>query len=305
MDEPHVIDINSNLIGVLTRPSKPEFEDNFYEQSVAPVAVLLYNAGFLHHVGPNRINTTLARHLADLGFVSLRFDFSGLGDSAARDDILENGELVRKNASSAMNFIQSETGINKFVLIGFCSGAVDALHIAMQEERVAGFIAVDGIGFRTKRFYFRHVVEHLAQRFFSLNHWRRYLRRFARSRSSKTAYSPNNTNASDFNAMVDDGDLTRKSQQEIGNILEQLLTRGLRMRFVYTGGVSHFYNYAKQFEQTFAFVKNNSKISSLYYPEADHLLMLESHRHKFVNDACEWIGSEFSHSRSTSPVGTS
>ena len=44
-------------------------------------AVLWLSAGFLHRVGPNRLYVTMARRLAALGFTSVRFDFSGIGDS--------------------------------------------------------------------------------------------------------------------------------------------------------------------------------------------------------------------------------
>src|SRR5215472_19382863 len=50
--------------------------------------VILLNPGIVHRVGPGRIYVKIARALAAKGFVVLRFDFSGIGDSAARHDSL-------------------------------------------------------------------------------------------------------------------------------------------------------------------------------------------------------------------------
>ena len=63
------------LVGVLSQPDV-----------VRPSApwVLLWNTGLHPRVGPCRLNVQLARRLAALGIPSLRFDLSGLGDSAAR-----------------------------------------------------------------------------------------------------------------------------------------------------------------------------------------------------------------------------
>jgi hypothetical protein len=47
---------------------------------------IFFNIGLNHRVGPQRVQVELARALAVQGFASLRFDLSGLGDSAPRGD---------------------------------------------------------------------------------------------------------------------------------------------------------------------------------------------------------------------------
>ena len=69
---PLVFGADRHLVGILTLPSQGD---------PRPIAFLLINAGVIHRVGPHRINVKLARHLAGLGFASLRFDLSGQGDS--------------------------------------------------------------------------------------------------------------------------------------------------------------------------------------------------------------------------------
>ena len=65
---------NRCLVGMLTEPEKSQVPADL-------PAFILFNAGLLHRVGPNRLHVTLARRLARRGFPVLRFDFSGIGDS--------------------------------------------------------------------------------------------------------------------------------------------------------------------------------------------------------------------------------
>src|SRR5207302_190015 len=71
----------NTLVGVVTDPGQPHGE-------LPHTAFVFLNAGLVHHVGPNRLYVTAARRLAALGFVGLRFDFSGIGDSPVRADHL-------------------------------------------------------------------------------------------------------------------------------------------------------------------------------------------------------------------------
>ena len=52
--------------------------------------IVIFNAGAVHRVGPNRMTVTLARRLAAMGLPSLRFDLEGLGDSVLREPGREN-----------------------------------------------------------------------------------------------------------------------------------------------------------------------------------------------------------------------
>jgi alpha-beta hydrolase superfamily lysophospholipase len=61
----------NSLIGVITEPDPPELGEN--------PAIILSNAGLIHHIGPNRIYVKLARHLAENGYRVIRFDLSGVG----------------------------------------------------------------------------------------------------------------------------------------------------------------------------------------------------------------------------------
>jgi len=49
----------------------------------APV-VVLFNAGLLHRAEPYRMNVLVSRHLAQIGYITIRIDLSGKGDTPAR-----------------------------------------------------------------------------------------------------------------------------------------------------------------------------------------------------------------------------
>ena len=68
-----------SLVGIITEPPPSD-------EVLARPAVILLNAGLLHRIGPNRVHVRLARRLAEAGFVVMRFDYSGIGDSRPRTD---------------------------------------------------------------------------------------------------------------------------------------------------------------------------------------------------------------------------
>lgn len=101
------------------------------------------NAGKLSRVGPNRLNVRLARRLAALGFVVLRLDFSGVGESPARTDRLPQHEAAVEELREAMDHLRERHGAERFLAVGFCSGAAFSLLAALAEERVAGAVLVN------------------------------------------------------------------------------------------------------------------------------------------------------------------
>ena len=109
-----------HLFGVLSQPAA----------GTDRPAVIMLNAGSIHHVGPSRLYVRLARELAQDGIASLRLDHEGLGDSVLRADGVENEPY----AASAMDDLRAaiallqEHGHRRFILLGLCSGAHTAFH---------------------------------------------------------------------------------------------------------------------------------------------------------------------------------
>jgi pimeloyl-ACP methyl ester carboxylesterase len=109
----------------------------------APVVVLL-NSGIIHRPGPNRLYVRIARNLAARGYRVLRFDFSGVGDSDVRRDASPFVERAVKEAREAMDWVEREHSVERFVLMGLCSGALVAYRTALVDPRVVGAGLING-----------------------------------------------------------------------------------------------------------------------------------------------------------------
>jgi pimeloyl-ACP methyl ester carboxylesterase len=121
------------MFGVLTEPEGPV-------GSSRP-ALCFLNVGANHHVGPHRMCVELARELASLGYVAFRFDFAGLGDSAAGPGAPENRVYTNgyvDDVKRAMELLAERRGMHRFLLVGLCSGAYFAFRTAIDDPRVIG-----------------------------------------------------------------------------------------------------------------------------------------------------------------------
>lgn len=131
-----------SLLGMLTTPGAG---------ATAPVACLLLNMGANHRVGPHRINVKLAHQLAECGLASLRFDLGGLGDSASAGHAEHFSSQAVLDVQAAMDLLQVTLGVHQFLIVGLCSGAVNALAAAVADARVIGISMFDGYTFPDRR----------------------------------------------------------------------------------------------------------------------------------------------------------
>jgi pimeloyl-ACP methyl ester carboxylesterase len=124
------------LFGVLSSPASPPPDRP---------ALLFLNTGSVHHIGSNRMSVALARRLAARGFVSLRFDLAGIGDSPARPGQPEN-RLYSKDSGAdvraAIDWLETR-GIGRCTVIGLCSGAYLGFHTAIEEPRIVGQVLIN------------------------------------------------------------------------------------------------------------------------------------------------------------------
>jgi alpha-beta hydrolase superfamily lysophospholipase len=164
-EEAILLEGSTPLVGVVTVPAPGAFDPG-------RPAIVLLNAGLSHRVGPGRLSVKLARHLARRGFVSLRFDASGLGDSPARSDSLPVEQSGVLETREAMDYLARTRRIESFCVVGLCSGAVFAFRTALQDSRVAGIGLLNARGFDRSAHWQRDVE--------SRTWLRRYLRRLVR-----------------------------------------------------------------------------------------------------------------------------
>ena len=128
-----------SLVGIITTPASTD------QAGLLP-AVIILNAGLIHRIGPNRIYVKIARTLAEMGFTVFRFDFSGIGDSKAREDHLPFLKSGVDEAQEAMTYLTRTRGNQKFLLMGHCSGAGLSSIIALADTRVIGVVLMNAQG---------------------------------------------------------------------------------------------------------------------------------------------------------------
>jgi pimeloyl-ACP methyl ester carboxylesterase len=112
----------------------------------APIAdgtIVLFNAGAIRRIGPNRMWTEASRRWAALGVPVIRLDLEGIGDAGgdsskyATDDGFYTQELVDQ-ARSALQLAEQRGLPDRFLLAGLCSGAWWSFELALADPRVVG-----------------------------------------------------------------------------------------------------------------------------------------------------------------------
>lgn len=118
------------------------------------VCILLLSPGVKGRVGPHRLYLKLAARLVPMGFHVLRFDYHGLGDSegelaervlADMYNSIQAGRYVGDTVA-AMDWMQRNHGIRRFVGSGLCGGSISALITAESDRRIECLL---GIGLPT------------------------------------------------------------------------------------------------------------------------------------------------------------
>jgi len=247
------------LVGVITRPVG----------DASKTGVLLLNAGLTRHTGPFRMHVELARLLAAQGFAVLRFDQSGLGDSALPGKAA--GERRQRETDAAMRLLAQETGVERFVLAGLCSGADDAFHVGAVDPRVAGAILLDGIAYPTPGFWVRHALPRL----FDVGKVLRFL-------MSRRNPAPS---LSDFRDWPERA-LARR-------MLADMVARDMRLLFVFTGGAYHYFNHRAQLPACLGRAAEAEQVSLEFWREYDHTFFLRKHRGMLFKRIVAWMNAEF------------
>lgn len=109
--------------------------------------LLFLNTGGDPRPGIGSFATTAARRLAGRGAASLRFDFAGLGDSAAtgsdiRSHVYETSRAADLDA--ALGLLEGQ-GLRNICVFGVCAGAHHALRLGVHDPRVTRIFAVNPV----------------------------------------------------------------------------------------------------------------------------------------------------------------
>lgn len=277
-----------SLVGILTEP-----------QAAAPPsspAIILLNAGLVHRVGPNRLYVKIARRLASAGFVVLRFDLSGIGDSKPRTGGLPFEDGVVRDVRDAMDFLTGTRRAGPFILMGLCAGADRALRIACGDERVTGLALMDPYALPTPDYYFYRYV----RRLFNLQSWRRFITGNSRLWNilrgvAERALRPRGAETSNAGGAA-------SSKERIIAGLRTLARRRVEMFFIYSGDGPAYYNYRVRLKPDMDALDFDGKLSLSLLEDSDHTFTLLESQEWLVDRVHDWTIKARARERSE-PVG--
>lgn len=274
-----------SLVGIFTEPSPDRAVPD------AP-AVLMWNVGIHHRVGPYRIQVDMARELANRGIASLRFDLSGMGDSEIRQASRTDQERALDDIRDAMAMLGKRRGIRRFVPIGFCS-SVDSVHaLSLTDDRVAGACFIEGYAYRTRGFWV-----HYPMRMVDTMRWkRRVIRKLPMWLSSVSTLGKKRI-------VIDPIEQEREalgpifarqypSRAQFGADIHRMAARGARLLFVYVGGDTDF-DHRSQLEEMIGGLPSGDRVEVTYYDGADHTFYRAEDRRRAVLRVAEWASKTF------------
>lgn len=244
------------------------------------VAVILMNAGVIHRMGPHRLNVKIARALAQANIPSLRLDLSGQGDSRSPLKAIERPQQVILDLKAAMDHVQRICSIQRFVIVGVCSGAFNGLALAQEDPRVAGLWLLDGPVFSTRKTnWVRYAHQLKARPVQALWTWgMRALRTplwLLKAASTASTAPP-----------VAGQQL---SQSAFAATLQQLVDRGTAIRLVYSGSMYWSYNHATQFADAFAGHPFVAQVRCDLLADVDHTGSTRAGQLKLIHNVLDWM----------------
>jgi pimeloyl-ACP methyl ester carboxylesterase len=241
---------NHHLAGVLTEPAAASRR----------VACVLVNAGLVPKAGPFRLYAELARRLARDGFLTLRFDLGGIGDSPHAHSEHPLEARTELEVAAAVDYLSERHDLQGIVLCGLCSGAEDSFRHAERDPRVTGVVMVDPFSYRTAGWRWRHLLYRAA-------------RRSLRALGIYEPMESKGTRIVTYRYM---------DHAESSRILRILIDRGAHVHFVYTGGRRESFNHEAQLKAMFPEIDFRGQVTLDYFAHLEHTQIFEQDRRALV-----------------------
>jgi len=188
---------------------------------------------------------------------------------------------------AAYDYLGEQFGAHQFVVGGLCSGADDAFRATLDDDRVVGNFQLDGMGYRTKKFYKGLMLHHYLPRLASTEKWKVLASRLGNARSTDEKPVANKGGDEDLHRSM-------PSLQQASNGLAIMEAKGQKTLLVYSGGVGEYYNYGGQIFDSIPEAKQYSGVSECYLPECDHTYMLKRDRTKVLGAVRDWYQKSWS-----------
>jgi pimeloyl-ACP methyl ester carboxylesterase len=247
----------------------------------SPIVVML-NAGLLNRPEPYRLNVLAARRLAEIGYVCVRVDLSGKGDTPPREG-LSNRESVALDWKYLRETLDRQFGPRAFIIMGLCSGADNGIKLSAADERIRGLILLDArspvdAGFRLRRY---------AAKMFRLRSWLHLPATIVRHLLAKSSEEPWQQNLRDL-----------PRPDELRQCALNMVRNDGRMMMVFTSHAINVYNSEGQFVRAMGITGLNRICREHFWPEVEHLYPVEAHRERLLGAIEHWAEEHLEHLRS-------
>jgi len=265
MEQPVQFGNRQRLFGVAGMP-----------ETVSGPALVLSNAGSLSRIGPNRLWVQLTRAANASGLPTLRFDQSGFGDSPVSEIAQPINFRRLEEYRDAIDFITIESGARSVVIVGLCSGAIDAHDVAVTDPRVIANVMVDGYADRTRGFHRRRLFDYAM----SPKRWKsapKILRGLIAPPTSEPLSESDalSMNFPDRDRVIDE--------------FRMLVERRFRSLMIYTGSWTSLVNSPRQLFEAFPEVEFSGLFDVELWPTVNHTFTIDMHRARFVSRVLGWF----------------
>lgn len=256
-----------HLLGILT-PAQGEPE---------PVAVLILNAGVVHRIGPHRTSVKVARDLSSRGWHCLRFDAAGVGDSAVPRGAADSRSQAVLDLRAVMDGLEAELGIQRFALMGICSGAAQAQDTAVADPRVCGLLLIDGDTYpnwRARLHFALAMWRMYGTGTFGAKLWRRASRAAADARSATRV------------PIV--GPELRRSREDYSREMSLLVARGVSITLMFSGSMLHRHAYDRQLKDVFGKAPWLTGVHCVIERDIDHTVTSSQAQRQLIDRVRRW-----------------
>ena len=271
-----VIGKNPQLMGVLTKQYK------YVEGSEKQLpTIILLNSGLLGHIGPFRLYVRMARKFADMGFNTLRFDLSGIGDSERHLDVRTREEQHMGDIKCVLDYLDKTENCKSYIVMGICTGADNAHKAMLKDKRIIGAVSIDGYAYKTPRYYFNLYAPKLV----SISSWKTLIKQIIKKIKTKLAPKKEVVPQSIEYRWVEP---TKEKTEKDYNVF---IERDVNLLAVFTA--SWPYNYLNQHSDSFKAIPFGENIQAVYLENAEHIFPLAEDRAILMTEIVNWLVNRY------------
>jgi pimeloyl-ACP methyl ester carboxylesterase len=279
-----------SILAIASEPAQPD--------PARPICLML-NAGIIHRVGAHRNAVRIARGLARAGLTTLRVDLSGIGDSPRRRDALGFNASAVADVRELLDHLGRSYDNQRFVLIGLCSGADNAFQSAIVDDRIAGAAFIDGYAYPTPEFRLRHITRRVAAQGTLIGAARKSLGKLgdgfiaAGQQRLPQVFGTAPAEEAGLPPAVPDYERDFPPRDEVAGQLQMLVERDFRMLWLFTGGVSSYFNYPEQVRDSFPEVDFRDRLEVVHVADSNHTATAIASQRKVADAIVSWARQSF------------